>query len=144
MKGFFISKAVLVLDAPFIVEGMPGRAVGAFTYRGQSIPVELIGVASPTLGFACPCCGKRRRLNPARHDARVDESGALTVRETVRCPDVVFCGWTTRISAGVARDIENLVDFGLATQKPPESRKGQPMLWRRRPRGERERMLQAY
>ena len=119
---------------------MAGRAVARFTYRSETVIVEITGVAAPAFAFRCPCCRGRYRLNPVRHDSRVDKAGALTVDQLVRCPNTVLCGWAAQITHGLARDLEAVLDFGLRTRRPRESQKGRAILWRKRPQRE----LAAY
>lgn len=82
------------------------------------------------LAFPCPVCGKCGRLDRWRFF--ISCFGAVTVFRRLLCPKPE-CGWDVQITGGIAEDVGEL-DFGLKASPEKPSPRGQPLLWKRRPR----------
>lgn len=103
---------------------------GQFIYRrsaGKQVEFEVFvdQYASGTLSIACPCCGRRSKLNPhARevpirsggsrmipgHKVSVDRRGRVTIDRPVICPNE-SCGWFVRVEKGLALDSKSREDY---------------------------------
>lgn len=96
------------------------RAVVAqLRYRRMAIDVELIEGEGPrSFVIRCPACGRRSRLNEAKHVVTWNmTAGLISVEPAVLCPNPQ-CGWHVRIERNVVRDVSD----NLPAEKPNGSK----------------------